>query len=194
MNKTFPVACLQLWSSLVFAAFSLGTMLRLFGRAKPAAEAPPPPDVAAHTSAMNARVPEMDKKIADLDVQLLKLKQQIVAARLPSQQNALKSQAMTLLKRKRMYEQQRGSVTQQVFNLDQSASGAVLRGAVLPERRHCSRLPARVRVHAERSHAAACASVCACALLRLPLSPSSQWPLRWSRSRARRSSSRSCST
>ena len=57
---------------------------------------------------MNARVSDMDSKIAGLDGELLRLKQQIAASKLPSQQAALKQQALQLLKRKRMYEQQRG--------------------------------------------------------------------------------------
>lgn len=94
---------------------------RVFGRAKAAAPEAPPPDLAAHQAAMGARVPELDRKIGELDAQLLKLKQQMAAARVPSQQNALKQQALMLLKRKKMYEGQRGSVQQQNFNLDQSA-------------------------------------------------------------------------
>lgn len=58
---------------------------RVFGRAKPKEAPPPPPDMAAHQKSMNDRVDSTSAKINDLDAQLLKLKQQIAASKLPSQ-------------------------------------------------------------------------------------------------------------
>lgn len=93
-------------------------MHRIFGKAKPQGPPEPKPDLGAHIQKMSGRVPEIDKKIQDIDVQLLGIKKQLATARTPSQKNYLRQQAMQLLKRKKMYEAQRGNIQQTTFNLD----------------------------------------------------------------------------
>ena len=56
-------------------------MHRLFGRAKPAAPAEPPPDLNAHVASLEAKGGEIDKKIASCDAELLGLKQARTRAR-----------------------------------------------------------------------------------------------------------------
>jgi len=94
-------------------------MYRIFGTKKPEAPAPPPPDVQAFTNNLNNKVPELDNKINQLNTQLLNIKKQLATCRNPSQQNNLKQQAMTLLKRRQMYEQQRNSYQTRSFNMEQ---------------------------------------------------------------------------
>lgn len=109
-------------------------MHRIFGRQKPQGPPEPKPDLGAHVQKMQGRVPEIDKKIQDIDVQLLGIKKQLAVARTPSQKNQLKQQAMQLLKRKKMYEGQRGQIQQTTFNLDmvQCKSHSESRQKMLP--------------------------------------------------------------
>ena len=58
------------------------------------------------TTSVNARVETLDKKIKDLDAELLRYKEQLKRAKGPAEQN-IKKRALETLKRKRMYEQQR---------------------------------------------------------------------------------------
>jgi hypothetical protein len=95
-------------------------MYRLFGKAKPAAPAAPPPDIDGHVGRLNAKVPELDAKIAAIDREVMELKRKLAATRAPSQQTAIKQQAMTLLRRKKMYEGQRGSYQTRAFNMEQT--------------------------------------------------------------------------
>ena len=98
-------------------------MYRILGRAKPAeaaAPAAPPPDFGAHVSKLESRVPELDRKIGEINGQLQRLQAQL-SRTAPGQQAGIKQQMLMLLKRRKLYEQQRGSVQQQAFNLDQGA-------------------------------------------------------------------------
>lgn len=95
-------------------------MYRIFGKKKEAAPAAPPPDLNVHIGNLSAKVPELDQKIAQIDAELVNIKKQLAAARTPGQQQQLKQKALGLLKRKKLYEQQRGSMQQRVFNLEQT--------------------------------------------------------------------------
>jgi charged multivesicular body protein 5 len=63
----------------------------------------------------------VEGKIAELDVELKKCSEQLKkAGNTPAAAN-IKRRAMEVLKRKRMYEQQRDSISNQQFNIDQTA-------------------------------------------------------------------------
>lgn len=80
---------------------------------------PPPVDIDAHVRSLNEKVPELDAKIAACDKELGEIKQQLARLR-PAQQGALKQRALGVLKRKKIYEQQRGQTQQRAFNLEQT--------------------------------------------------------------------------
>ena len=61
----------------------------------------------------------MEKKVAKLDAELLKYKNQMKTMRNGPAKNAVKSKAMRVLKQKKMYEGQREQIQQQSFNMDQ---------------------------------------------------------------------------
>ena len=61
----------------------------------------------------------VDKKIAKLDAELAKYKDQMKKMRDGPAKNQVKSKALRVLKQKRMYENQREQLTQQSFNMDQ---------------------------------------------------------------------------
>lgn len=65
----------------------------------------------------------MDKKIADLESELRVYKDKMKKAKTPAAKNQLQKRAMEILKRKRMYEQQRDTVAGQQFNIDQTNFG-----------------------------------------------------------------------
>ena len=88
-------------------------------RSSPQAPAPPP-DLGAYTERLNKQLPELDKKIADCDHELATLKVQISRVRPGPQQAALKQKALTILKRRKIYEGQRGGVQTRAFNLEQT--------------------------------------------------------------------------
>jgi len=79
----------------------------------------PPPDLGQYTQRLNDRVPELDAKIAACDKELLGIKAALARAP-PSQQASLKQKALALLKRRKVYEGQRGSVQTRAFNLEQT--------------------------------------------------------------------------
>ena len=83
-------------------------------------EAAPPPDIGAATTALNARVPVLQAKVADCDRELVGIKTQLARLR-PAQQGPLKQKALGILKRRKMYEQQLGATQSKAFNLEQSA-------------------------------------------------------------------------
>lgn len=92
-------------------------MHRLFGKAKPKVEAPTLNDA---SSGLSARTADVDKKIAALDDELRKYKDQLKKTT-GSANAAIKKRAMDCLKRKRMYEQQRDQMMNQQFNIDQTS-------------------------------------------------------------------------
>jgi charged multivesicular body protein 5 len=60
----------------------------------------------------------LEKKVEDIDARLVKLKQQISAARTPAAKNAAKTQALRLLKQKKMYMSHLDQVSVQQMNLE----------------------------------------------------------------------------
>jgi len=94
-------------------------MHRIFGRAKPAEAAAPPPSMDDHLKRLNDKVPELDAKIAACDKELGEIKAQLGRLR-PAQQGPLKQKALNVLKRKKLYEGQRGQMQTRAFNLEQT--------------------------------------------------------------------------
>ncbi|MBN3307459.1 CHMP5 protein, partial [Amia calva] len=99
-------------------------MNRIFGRGKPKG---PPPNLTDCIGNVDSRTESIDKKIARLDVELVKYKDQMKKMRDgPSKdvvfffQNMVKQKAMRVLKQKRMYESQRDNLMQQSFNMEQA--------------------------------------------------------------------------
>ncbi|XP_017328368.1 charged multivesicular body protein 5 isoform X2 [Ictalurus punctatus] len=62
----------------------------------------------------------MEKKIARIDAELLKYKDQMKKTRDGPAKNAVKQKAMRVLKQKRLYESQRDQLAQQSFNMEQA--------------------------------------------------------------------------
>lgn len=92
-------------------------MNRIFGRGKPKG---PPPNLTDCISNVDARGESVDKKIARLDAELVKYKDQIKKMRDGPSKNMVKQKAMRVLKQKRMYEGQRDQLMQQSFNMEQA--------------------------------------------------------------------------
>ena len=95
-------------------------MNRVFGKKKQAAPAPSLDDA---SSGLGGRLDEMDKKIAGLEGELRAFKDKIKNAKSPAAKKTLQKRAMEVLKRKKMYEQQRDMMAGQQFNIDQAAFG-----------------------------------------------------------------------
>ncbi|XP_077996545.1 charged multivesicular body protein 5-like [Glandiceps talaboti] len=92
-------------------------MNRLFGRGKPKE---PPPNLTDCIANVDSRSDSIDKKIAKLDGELKKYKDQMKKMRDGPSKNMVKQKAMRVLKQKRMYENQRDSLMQQSFNMEQA--------------------------------------------------------------------------
>ena len=95
-------------------------MNRVFGKKKKAA---PAPSLGDTSSSLGGRVEEMDKKIMGLEKELKVFKDKIKNAKSPAAKKMLQKRAMEVLKRKKMYEQQRDMVAGQQFNIDQASFG-----------------------------------------------------------------------
>lgn len=69
---------------------------------------------------MDGRVDSIEVKIKKLDAELAQCRDKL--ARLPegTAKNSIKQQAMRILQQKRMYENQRGMMMQQSFNMEQT--------------------------------------------------------------------------
>jgi charged multivesicular body protein 5 len=92
-------------------------MKRIFGVSKKAAEpGPPPPSLTEASETIDKRVTLIDEKIRQCDEELRKYKGQMTG---PNAQ-AVKNRAMTVLKRKKMYEAQRDQMMNTQFNVDQA--------------------------------------------------------------------------
>ena len=95
-------------------------MRRVFGKKK--AEAPAP-SLSDASGGLGGRVDEMDKKINALESELRGYKDKIKMTNSPAAKKQLQKRAMEVLKRKRMYEQQRDMIAGQQFNIDQASFG-----------------------------------------------------------------------
>lgn len=96
-------------------------MKRVFGKKKEAG--PPPPSLSEASESIGKRAENMDTKIAALDKELNGYKQKLKTTSNPSTKRTLQKRAIEVLKRKRMYEQQRDMMMGQQFNMDQAAFG-----------------------------------------------------------------------
>ncbi len=95
-------------------------MHRLFGKQKEVSKAPEPSLTDAQAS-LNLRQTVLDDKIKALDQELIGYKNQL--SKFPkgsSQHQKLSSSALEILKRKKVYENQRNLLNKQAFNLDQT--------------------------------------------------------------------------
>ncbi|XP_062849176.1 charged multivesicular body protein 5 [Trichomycterus rosablanca] len=92
-------------------------MNRIFGRGKPQG---PPPNLTDCITNVDSRAESVDKKIARLDAELVKYKDQMKKMRDGPSKNMVKQKAMRVLKQKRMYEGQRDQLMQQSFNMEQT--------------------------------------------------------------------------
>lgn len=95
-------------------------MNRVFGKKKAKA---PPPSLDKASAGLGERVTAMDAKIQGLENELRVYKDKMKKAKSPAAKKQLQKRAMELLKRKRMYEQQRDNTAGQQFNIDQAAFG-----------------------------------------------------------------------
>lgn len=95
-------------------------MRRVFGKKKVEAPAPSLEDA---SSGLGGRIDEMDKKINDLETELRGYKDKIKKTTSPAAKKQLQKRALEVLKRKRMYEQQRDQIAGQQFNVDQANFG-----------------------------------------------------------------------
>uniref|UniRef100_A0A915LDH3 Charged multivesicular body protein 5 n=1 Tax=Meloidogyne javanica TaxID=6303 RepID=A0A915LDH3_MELJA len=92
-------------------------MNRIFGTSKPKA---PPPNLTDAISTIDARGESIDKKIAQLDGELVKLRDQMKKMREGPSKNLVKQKALRIMKQKRTYENQRDQLSTQSFNMEQS--------------------------------------------------------------------------
>ena len=97
-------------------------MNRVFGKKK--APGPPPPTLNDASSSISSQIDTLDSRILQLDKELKvyrdKLKVKTINA---STKSSLQKRAMEVLKRKKMYENQRDQLTGQQFNIDQTSFG-----------------------------------------------------------------------
>jgi charged multivesicular body protein 5 len=96
-------------------------MNRVFGKKK--APGPPPPSLTEASSGIGGRMSAVDTKIESLDKELRGYKDKIKKSKNPAAKKQLQKRAMDVLKRKRMYENQRDQMAAQQFNVDQAQFG-----------------------------------------------------------------------
>ncbi|CAB1418683.1 unnamed protein product [Pleuronectes platessa] len=92
-------------------------MNRIFGRGTPKA---PPPNLSDCIGSVDSRADSVEKKIAKLDAELVKYKDQMKKMRDGPSKNMVKQKALRVLKQKRMYEGQKDNLMQQSFNMEQT--------------------------------------------------------------------------
>jgi len=92
-------------------------MNRLFGSGKPKA---PPPNLSDCVANVDSRAESVDKKVARIDGELNKYKQQMSKMREGPAKNAVKQKALRLLKQKKQYEAQAENMRNQSFNMEQT--------------------------------------------------------------------------
>jgi charged multivesicular body protein 5 len=93
-------------------------MKRIFGVGK---KPTPPPTIDDTSIVLEKRGDSIDVKIAKLDKELMEYREQLKKVRPGPSQARIKQKALHVLKRKRMYEQQRSSIYNQQFKLDEMA-------------------------------------------------------------------------
>jgi len=96
-------------------------MKRVFGRKK--AAGPPPPSLNDASAGLGTRTEHLDTKIATLDKELRGYKEKLRTTKSAAAKKNIQKRAVDVLKRKRMYENQRDQLMGQQFNLDQAAFG-----------------------------------------------------------------------
>nr|CAG4652195.1 EOG090X0EA1 [Triops cancriformis] len=92
-------------------------MNRLFGRGKPKE---PPPNLTDVISTVDARADNIEGKIAKLDAELKKYKDQMAKMREGPAKNTIKQKALRVLKQRKAYEAQATNLRQQSFNMEQT--------------------------------------------------------------------------
>lgn len=97
-------------------------MKRVFGKKKQT-NAKPAPSLDQASNTLGKRTAHIDHKIATLDKELNVYKKKLQTAKTPSNKKMLQKRAMEILKKKRMYENQRDNLMGQQFNMDQAAFG-----------------------------------------------------------------------
>lgn len=96
-------------------------MKRVFGKKKQT-NAKPAPTLGEASENLGKRSTHLDSKIAALEKDLNGYKKKLQTAN-PSAKRGLQKRAMDILKRKRMYENQRDMLLGQQFNMDQASFG-----------------------------------------------------------------------
>lgn len=96
-------------------------MKRVFGKKKQT-NAKPAPTLGEASENLGKRSTHLDNKIAALEKDLNGYKKKLQTAN-PSAKRGLQKRAMDILKRKRMYENQRDMLLGQQFNMDQASFG-----------------------------------------------------------------------
>jgi len=94
-------------------------MNRLFGRGKPKE---PPPELSDCISNVDKRAEDVEKKAAQCDAELRKIREQMKKMREGPAKNALKQKALRVLQRKKAYETQADGMRMQSFNMEQATS------------------------------------------------------------------------
>ncbi|XP_014214162.1 charged multivesicular body protein 5 isoform X1 [Copidosoma floridanum] len=92
-------------------------MNRLFGRVK---SKDPPPNLDDCIAGVDGRADSAEKKIARLDTELRKFKEQMTKMRDGPAKNGIKAKALRVLKQRKMYEEQVENLRQQAFNMEQA--------------------------------------------------------------------------
>lgn len=92
-------------------------MNRMFGKPK---DKVPPPNMSDVIANVDSRAESVEKKIAKLDSELIKYKEQLKKMREGPAKNSIKQKAMNILKQRKMYENQRNTLMQQSFNMEQA--------------------------------------------------------------------------
>uniref|UniRef100_A0A1B6CQK7 Charged multivesicular body protein 5 n=1 Tax=Clastoptera arizonana TaxID=38151 RepID=A0A1B6CQK7_9HEMI len=92
-------------------------MNRLFGRGK---DKEPPPNLNDVIQGVDSRADNVEKKVARLDAELKKYKDQMAKMREGPAKNNIKQKALRVLKQRKMYESQSENLRQQAFNMEQA--------------------------------------------------------------------------
>ncbi|XP_054270221.1 charged multivesicular body protein 5-like [Macrosteles quadrilineatus] len=92
-------------------------MNRIFGRGKPKE---PPPNLNDVIQGVDSRAESIEGKIAKLDAELKKYKDQMAKMREGPAKNNVKQKAIRVLKQKKQYESQLDNLRQQSFNMEQA--------------------------------------------------------------------------